>query len=138
MATLAAVADALADTIATATGLRTTDHIPGDVNPPALFVCPSGGIERGAMNRGQMEVTFDAHIFTSRTVDRVGQQALYDYATFDGTKSVWKAVDDTPTLGLSGTNAAVLGFRFLGIEEVSALGYWGGAFQVLVLTTGSS
>lgn len=136
MATIGAVAEALAETIGTATGLRTVDHIPSTINPPALFVA-LGTNERGAMARGQQELAFEVVVFTSRTVDRVGQSALYEYASFGGQLSVWKAVDDTPTLGLTDTNAAVLRYRPIGVEEIAAYGYFGGVFEVLVLTTGS-
>lgn len=137
MATIGEVADGLAQTISTATGLRTVDYIPEDINPPVLFLALASSIERGAFQRGQMELMFDAVIFTSRAVDRVGQKLLYEYASFSGDLSVWKAVDDDNDLGLTGTNAAVLRYRPLGIDEIAGYGYFGGAFEIMVLTAGS-
>lgn len=138
MATIGAVAEALARTISNATGLRTVDHVPDDLNPPTLFLGMSGDVERGAFQRGQMELTFEAVIFVSRAVDRAGQHLLYEYASFAGSRSVWKAVDDLPGLGLDDTNAAVLRYRPLGLEELAAYGYFGGVFEILVLSSGSA
>lgn len=136
MATIQAVADALSTTIGNATGLRVFPYVPDNVNPPMLMLV-LGQIEREAMNMGTMSVPFDAYVLTQRVSDRAGQSSLYEYASFTGAKSVWKAVNDTRALGLTGTDAAVLRYRPLGVEEVAAIGYFGGAFEILVLTSGA-
>lgn len=136
MADLVSIADGIAETIEQATGLRALGYVPEDVNPPMMFVVPPE-VDRSTFARGQMELRLEVVVFTSRAVDRVGQQAILEYASFTGPKSVWKAVDDRKDLGLTGTDAAVLRFRPLGIEEVAAYGYFGGAFELLIITEGA-
>jgi hypothetical protein len=136
MSSIQDIAEGLAATIGDATGLRNFPYVPDNVNPPVM-VLVLGTIERGAMSRGQMQIPFEAWVLTQRVSDRAGQQSLYEYASFTSPKSVWKAVDDTKSLGLPDTDAAVLRYRPLGMEEVAAIGYFGGAFEILVLTDGS-
>ena len=138
MATIGEVADALATIVARATGLETTDHVPGDFNVPALFV----GLNRlkvQTMSLGSVDIWFDLVVFTSRTTDREGQLELYEYLSVTGQKSIVKAVFDNTTLGLTGTSASPVSdeSRALGIEEVAAYGYFGGLVPVLVATDGA-
>lgn len=135
MSSLADVAEALADTLA-ATGLRVNAYIPESPNPPEIFL-NLGPVERDAFVMGSMQVPFDAVLLVPTSSARIGQRLLYDHASFTGTKSVWKAVNDTPSLGLADTNAAVLRYRPLGIEEVAAYNFYGGVFEILVLTEGA-
>ena len=139
MADVGAIATALKSTVETATGLRGWDYVPDDFQPPAFFVAP-GEITRSSFETatamGEMTIPFDLVVLMPRGSDRAGQSKLFDYVSFNTATSVWKAVKATPSLGLSETNAAVLRYRPLGIEEIAAYGYIGGSFEILVLTKG--
>jgi len=91
------------------------------------------------MARGSVDMWFDCVVFTSMVSDRVGQKAVYEYLSTSGTKSIVKAVADTPGLGLSNVNASAASDwspRF-GVEEVAAYGYYGAVVPVLVVTIGA-
>jgi len=137
MSTLQQVLDGLSTTIASGTGLRCFSYVPDDLNPPALFIS-LGELERGAFRMGQMEIRVEAALFVSRASDRAGQKSENTYAGWGTAQSVWNAVDDTPGLGLNDTNAAVLRYRPFGIDEVAAYGYYGGVFEILILTAGAT
>jgi hypothetical protein len=136
MASVQEVLDALATQINTATGLRAYGYVPDDASPPFIFMS-LGLIDRGAFRMGQMEFQIDAALFVSKASDRVGQQSAFSFASWGTVPSVWNAIDDTPGLGLSGTNAAVLRYRPLGIEEIAGYGYFGGVFEIQASTTGA-
>jgi hypothetical protein len=136
VSTIQQVFDGLASTIHDATGLRVVTYVPDDLNPPIMFLT-LGTIERGAMGRGQMEIPIDAVLLVQRASDRAGQGATYGYASFTGPLSIWRAVDNNKSLGLSDTDAAVIRYRPLGVEEVAAYQYYGGVFEILALTSGS-
>lgn len=128
------VADALADTITAATGLRCFPFLPSDVNPPAC-VLVLGPAERSAFKLGSAFLTFEAHVYVSTISDRAAGKHLYEYASWTGPRSMWTALEDTPDLGLSDCNAAVLRYRPVGLEEVAVYGYLGGIFDITVATT---
>lgn len=138
MATIGQVADALATTISLATGTKAIDHVPANLDPPAIFVVLEQ-VEVTAFGRGTVEMRFNVVVFVSKTVDRVGQHKLYEYLSPSGARSIVKAVYDTPTLGLSEVNASAVSepARALGVEEIAAYGYFGGLVPVLVVTQGA-
>ena len=138
MATIGEVAEALAETVAFPTRLEVTDYVPGDFNVPALFVSLNR-LKVVTMGLGSVDMWFDCVVFTSRTVDLVGQRELYEYLSVTGTKSIVKAIFDKSTLGLEGVSASPISdeSRALGIEEVAAYGYFGGIVPVLVATDGA-
>ena len=136
MSSIREVADGIASVIAEGTGLRTFGYVPEDINPPLVFLA-LGPIERGAFSMGQMEFTVEAALFTSKASDRAGQQSAYEFASWDNVKSVWDAMNANKSLGLSDTDCAVLRYRPLGVEEIAGYGYFGGVFEILVLTAGA-
>lgn len=138
MAELHDVMAGIAQTIGDATELRCYDYVPDTANPPFLFLTLGAPIERGAFKMGQMELRVDAVMFVSSASDRAGQHSAYDFASWGNIQSVWNAVDDNNDFGLGDTNGAVLRYRPLGIEEIAAYNYYGGVFELLVLTAGST
>jgi hypothetical protein len=138
MATIGECATALASQIATATGLRTTDHVPDDLNPPALFVA-FDRLRIVTMSAGAVDLYLDCIVFTSRASDRSGQKALYEYLSLQPPKSIIAAILADTTLGLSGVSCSPASdeIRALGIEEVAGYGYFGGVVPVLITTTGA-
>lgn len=135
--TVASVNTALASTLA-GTGLRVFEYVPESLDPPCIFLALNQ-IDRGTMGRGTMLLGYEAVVFTSRASDRAGMANLYLYAepSTSEVKSVWAAVDEDRTLGLSNVDANVTGWRALGIDEVAAYGYYGGVFDIQVLIAGA-
>lgn len=137
MSTIAAVNTALVGVLDD-TGLRVYTYVPEDLNPPALFLALNS-VTRGTMGRGTMTLDYEAVVFVSRASDRAGIAKAYSYlepSTSEST-SVWAAVDENRTLGLSDVDATVSAGRMLGIEEQAAYGYFGVVFDIQVLTSGA-
>jgi len=137
--TLQEVLDGLATTIASATGLRAFSYVPEDLNPPALVIS-LGPMERGAFHMGQLDINVNAALLVSKASDRAGQKQENTFANWGTAQSVWKALDDTPGLGLAAakTDAKVLRYVPFGIEEVAAYGYFGGIFEIAIVTAGAA
>lgn len=132
MATIRDIAAGIAD-LASQLGIQAFAYVPDSVQAPASFVRLTA-VDEESFGLGSMGVKFDLVFVTSRTTE-VGQYQLYDYAAHTGVKSVWQLVDENRDLGLTdGTDANVTGYRSLGVEEVAAYGYYGGAFEVTVTT----
>lgn len=137
MATIGECAIALAEQIGTATGLRTTDYVPEDLDPPFLFVA-FDRLRIVTMSAGSVDLFLDCVVFTSRASDRVGQRALYEYLSLQAPKSVVAAIMADTTLGLAGVSCSPASddIRSLGVDEVAAYGYFGGVVPVLITTSG--
>lgn len=136
--TLWQLMEAVSTQVKTAAGLRSEAEITGSVQPPFLMVgVPPLGSYRATFNRGVVEIQdWPLYVLTSAKVDRVGQRALAEYASWTGPKSVPLALEADKTLGGIADDLAVTSFRPLGIEEVGIVGYFGGEFRLSVLLPG--
>lgn len=119
----------------TITGLRVSEFIPGQVNPPAAVVgvppVPQYHSTMGAAGTYTVEATIT--LFVSAAYERGGQLALADYASPTGALSIPAAVLADKTLGGRVHDAHVTAFRPLGFEEVGVLKYYGGLFSVRIV-----
>lgn len=135
MATLQAIMQGIEQRLLTIDGLRVSDTVPGQVNPPQAIVgvppIPdyAAGLQRHARPTIEPTVT----VLTSSALDRVGQLALAAYADPVGARSVPAAVAADKTLGGVVSDCLVVRFDLLGIEEVGLIGYFGGRFTLRVL-----
>lgn len=136
MSTLMEIAEAMSAKITEQTGLRGVSWVADNVNPPMFMLAP-GDITRGAMVMGQMEFTVYVTVLTSRIDDKAGQFKLFEYVDFTSDKSVWQALEAADPLGLGDTDAKVMRYRPLGAEELAAYNYFGGTFEVAVVTEGA-
>jgi len=130
MADIRTVVDAAANILSNVTGVRAVGYIPESIKPPAALVNVTEAHEATYGGDG-FDVTLDLVVLVTRS--RAGQQQLMAYLSRTGARSVWLAVGQNPTLGLSdGTEAVITRYRSLGIEEIAAYGYVGGAFETQV------
>lgn len=115
-------------------GLRTSEYVPGQVNPPQAIVgVPPINNYHTAMRGRQLDFEPTVTVLVSSTVDRIGQLKLADYANPDGPESIPAAIEADRTLsGLVG-DCRVVSFAPLGSEDVGAIGYFGGVFTLRVL-----
>lgn len=134
--TLVDLAEGIVNRAAERCGVRPYPEVPGDINVPAVFVV-FPGIERGSFGIGVAELEFELIVFVSRADQRGGQRALYGLVNPDPNDqgSLWAAFEDDRDLGLTGVNVALIRYRPLGIDEVAAYGYFGGAFEGLASIT---
>ena len=136
--TVVQVMDGLEARLATIPGLRVSDVSPGQINPPCAVVgVPDIPDYRLTFSNGYAALTFTVTVFTSAALDRVGQKALAGYADFTGAGSVRTAIEGDKTLGGVAQDVTVDSFRPLGLEDVAAIGFFGGVFAVRVITTGA-
>jgi hypothetical protein len=132
VSTLAEVAEALRDALATIDGLATFDTPPESAHPPFAVVMPPDidyrqSFSSSGLNRASLDVyvlTAPAGTFTDAAV-----RDLWLYADRTGAKSIFAALHDQ-TLGGVVEACTVSSFRLLTGEEVSGIGYIGGAFAV--------
>lgn len=132
MASIADILAGLSDELSSVTGLRATDYVPESVSPPAAFVNLTE-ITEESFGLGSLSVACDAVVLTARgAVPRIGQRSLYDLY-----RQIVDAIATNEHLGLTdGTQARVVRYRSLSIEEVAAMSCYGGAFEILVTTPG--
>lgn len=131
MADVDEVAAAAAKVLGLATGLRVTDYIPESISPPAAFVNVTE-ITPSAYGLA-LDIELDLVVLVTRS--RSGTEQLQAYQSQTGPQSVWLALLANKGLGLTdGTEATIRRYRSLGIEEIAAYGYIGGAFETVVTT----
>lgn len=137
---LTAIMDGLEARLATISGLRVSDVVPDQINPPQAFVgVPPVTDYHGSMRMGLTRLEVPVWVMVSAALDRIGQRRLAEFASPSGTASIRAAVeapdpDGRKRLGgVSGVqDVMVRDFRPLGREEVGAIGYFGGLWTVLV------
>lgn len=122
---LTAIAAQLKDQI----GLRADDYVPEKVNPPAAFLALTS-LTEGSFGAGSFDVGLDVVVLVSSNDAKTGQRLLYQYLSATGTKSVVNAITHDPTFGLTGVSSHFGSFRFLGIEEIAAYGFFGCALPL--------
>lgn len=134
MRTLSEVMAGLAATLQSTLSLTIEDHVPGSPVVPGGFLVITSMTE-GSFGRGSMDLEIDAVILTPTTNALTGQHSLY--LLVDPAAGLWTALDgEAKQLGLDDTVDARFGtFRSLGIEEIAAYGYYGGAVQVKVFVS---
>jgi len=137
MATLEQIMLGIEVRLATIPGLRTSDTVPGQVNPPQAIVGVPP-VDNYVTSLGGIRPTLapTITILVSSAMDRVGQLALAAYADPSGAKSIPAAIAADDSLGgvVGKGGCQVSRFDPLGIEEVGLIGYYGGRFTLRVLT----
>lgn len=135
--TILQVVQGIETQLATIDGLRVTEYVPDQINPPQASVGPPAIPEyRSSFRRGIFAITPTVTIFTSAATDRAGQWALMDYMNPTGSKSIPAAIEADKTLGGLVDDCIVDNFTPLGLEQVGALGYYGGVFSLRVICPG--
>lgn len=136
--TILQVMDGIEARLATIAGLRTAAHVEDAINPPAAVVgVPDIGEYRATFGRGRFQLDPTVTVFVSAAYSRAGQRLLAAYADVTGATSVPAAIEGDRTLGGIVEECHVLDFRVLGLEEVGAIGYYGGVFSLRVVATGT-
>lgn len=124
--------------LATISGLRTSEYMPDQVNPPIAIVgVPPIENYRQTMGRGRFQLEPQVFVLVSASLDTVGQAKLAGYANPTGATSIPAAIEADQTLGGVAETCVVDSFRPLGMEEVGALQYYGGVFDLRVIVLGA-
>lgn len=126
------------DTIASLTG-RTYAFQPDTISPPCAWThFPTIPAYHEAMGMGLLTYDFPVIVAVGSQVDRAGQAALEAYISPSGASSVRAAVEADTTLGgLVGlTNAMVVDFRPMTLDETGTFHAYGGVWTVRVVSPG--
>jgi len=124
--------------LATISGLRTSEFIADQINPPqALVGVPTIPRYHATMQRGRFQLEPTVTVFVSAALDRVGQQLLAEYANPTGTKSIIAAIEGDKTLGGIVDDCNVISFRPLGMVAVGVAEYLAGEFDLQAIAQGS-
>lgn len=135
---LVAVMKGIEERLATIPDLRTSAYVADQINPPqAVVAVPPIDNYRMSFGRGTFSIRPQIYVFVSAALDRVGQQALAEFANPAGSRSIAAAIEADRTLGGVVQECVVESFRPLGFEEVGQLGYYGGVFEIRVIGSGT-
>ena len=136
--TIQQIMEAIETSLETIPGLRTSEYVPDQLNPPQAVVdFPGEIVYHGTFAHGKYVFEPTITILVSRTVDRIGTAALAAYASPSGTNSIHLAIEADQTLGGVVDNCVVLNFRRLGQQEIDALQFFGGLFTLRVIAAAS-
>lgn len=133
MASIPAIRDAIKTRLATISGLRPYDTVPGSLLPPAAIVMPGDPVVvfDSALGRGGDELNFVVLVVVQYAVERVAQDNLDAYLATSGSSSIKTAVDGT--LGGVVSDACVTSARSYGVHKVNEIEYLGVEFTVSVM-----
>jgi len=99
-ATISQVKEGLKNAINSVAGLRAFDYQPDQVNPP--FAWPTLDTityHQTGMAAGGVVMNFTVTLVVNRASERTAQEQLDDYMSWDGKKSLRKAIEADRTLG---------------------------------------
>lgn len=97
-AKISEVAQGLKDQLRQIPGLRVVDYMPDQINPPTAVMSISDVTFHRAFAGGDPEYQFVVSIIVGRTSERVAQDRLDAYCSFDGDQSVRAAIESDQTL----------------------------------------
>ena len=137
MATLSAIRTALAAQVAN-TGVTALATIPDSINAPVAVVAPAmpGAFLRyGDTFDGGYTLLLSVRLYVSRWDAPSAQNALDPYMAPTGSTSVYKAIEDDPSLGGTVDSAAVIDVRGYGKYTIADIDYIGAEWLVQIMAS---
>ena len=98
VATVSEVSKRLREALANIDGLRVIEFIPDSLNPPMATLGIDNVIYHGAFGAGNPQYLFTVSVVVARASDRIAQQRLDNFLSWDGAGSVRAAIEKDPTL----------------------------------------
>lgn len=98
-ATVSQVATGLATRLGTISGLRTSTFQPEQLNPPFAYPVLNRIEYHRAYQGGDVVMDWSVYVIVGRWTDRTAHQALDDYLSYSGAKSIRAAIEGDTTLG---------------------------------------
>lgn len=117
MASMSGLRDGIAARLATISGLRVHDTVPGRMTGHNAIVIPDSVSFDAAMGRGVDDFTFVVTVLVPFSDLRSAQDALDDYLDGDGSKSVKAAIEGDCTLGGAAHTSRVTDARDYGQRD---------------------
>lgn len=120
IATVSQVSKRLRDALAEVDGLRVIEFIPDSLNPPMATVGVDNVTYHSAFGANPVYM-FTVNVVVARASDRIAQQRLDNFLSYDGEGSIRAAIEKDPTLcGTVSTCQVVSGGNIisLNVQEV--------------------
>jgi len=113
-------------------GVQVNAFPPGTINVPALVITPGQGqfLNYRASFDGQADLDLLVTVFVQRGQERSSNEQLDEFTAQSGTRSVFAAVENDPTLGGVVSSAAVLSAGSYGSFTFAGAEYLGITFTV--------
>jgi hypothetical protein len=135
VASIAELRTALAANVGTIAGLRTSEFIPDNPNPPIAIVQFDRAQYHLDMGNGMTEYSFVVQLIVGRVDERTAQRNLDAYCSSSGSSSVLLAVESNRTLNGKAFDCVVTEMSSYGPVLVNDTTYLGAEFQIRVLAS---
>jgi hypothetical protein len=135
VASIAELRNEIAQNLATIAGLRTSEFIPDNPNPPIAIVQFDRAQYHLDMGNGMTEYSFVVQLIVGRVDERTAQRNLDAYCSSTGSSSVLLAVESNRTLDGKAFDCVVTEMSSYGPVLVNDTTYLGAEFQVRVLAS---
>lgn len=127
---VASLRSGLQANLATISGLRVEDYVPGSVAAPAALIQLDGVTYRRAHQNGLHEYDFTVRVLVASTYDRTSQAALDAYMDPSHANSVQAAIESDRTLGGAADDCLVVSVGSVGLFGHGNVEYLGAEFDV--------
>jgi len=134
MAAIADIRDGIANNLSTISGLRTTETVPDNPQPPVAIIQPSSIDYDLTFRRGLDQYNFLVTVIVGRASERRAQQLLDLYCAGTGSSSVKLAIESNRTLAGVIQDLRVIAMRNYGTISVGEQTYLAAEFDVVVYT----
>ena len=134
MATIGQIRDGIATNLSTISGLRVTETVPDNPQPPTAIIQPASIDYDRAMQRGLDQYNFVVTVIVGRASERNAQNLLDLYCSGTGTSSVKVAIESNRTLSGVIQDLRVVSMRNYGSILVAEQTYLAAEFDLVVYT----
>jgi hypothetical protein len=134
MATISEIRDGIATNLATISGLRTTETVPDNPQPPVAIIQPNSIEYDRAFQRGLDQYSFTVTVIVGRASERSAQRLLDLYCVGTGSSSVKAAIESDRTLSGVIQDLRVVAMRNYGTISLGDQTYLAAEFDLIVYT----
>lgn len=123
----------LASNLSAISGLRVSEEIPDQANPPVAIISLNDITYDGAMNQGLTTFNFNVQLIVTRMAERRAQAKLDLYSEPTGELSVKSAIESDRTLNGNASDVRVESRPNVGSLQVNDQDYLAADFVVTVI-----
>lgn len=134
MATIAQMRTGIATNLATISGLRTTETIPDNPQPPVAVIAPTSIEYDLTFARGLDQYNFTVTVVVARASERQAQRLLDAFCAGSGASSVKTAIESNRTLSGLVQDLRVTAMRNYGTTTIGETTYLAVEFDLVVYT----
>jgi hypothetical protein len=134
MASIASIRSGIAANLSSISGLRTTDTVPDNPQPPVAIIQPSSIDYDRAMQRGLDQYNFVVTIIVGRASERQAQRLLDLFCEGTGSSSAKTAIESDRTLSGLVQDLRVIAMRNYGTTAIGETTYLAVEFDLVVYT----